>query len=199
MTFICLLFITAFGFSQVPAGPPFDSATHPNPIVTFAENADFMPTTYEVAVEDAGIEILGLSSNEGTRESIEIAAGRVDEVKILGRDRETLFYPVVRQHFQLHDGGVLTLYSFRNPKPDIPDRFLVSTLNQHAFAREDDPEKNRFGASARPAQLAVLGAPALLFDNEGKLTLFWQDSNVSHVVDSTIERGALLRLVEDLL
>ncbi len=191
--------MTAIGFSQVPAGPPFDSDTHPNPIVTFVESADFTLTTYEVAVEDAGIEILGLSSSEGTRESIEIAAGSVDEVRILGRDTETLFYPVVRQHFQLHDGTAITLYSFRNPKPDIPDRFLMSALNQHAFAREDDPEKSRFGPSARPEQLDVLGAPALLFDNDGKLTLFWQDSKASHVVDSTIEPGALLRLAEDLL
>lgn len=187
------------GFSQVPAGPPFDSDIHPNPIVTFVQKAEFMPTTYEAAVEDAGIELLGLSSNEGSRESLEITSGRVDEVKILRRDTETLFYPVVRQHFQLHDGETLTLYSFRNPKPDIPARFLISALNQHAFAPEDDPEKSRFGDSARPEELAILGSPALLFDNEGELTLFWQDSNASHVVDSTIEIGALLRLVEDLL
>ena len=158
-----------------------------------------MPSVYEAAVEDAGIELLGLSSDEGSRESLEITSGRVDEVKILGRDTETLFYPVVRQHFQLHDGEALTLYSFRNPKPDIPARFLISALNQHAFAPEDDPEKSRFGASARPEELGILGSPALLFDNEGELTLFWQDSNASHVVDSTIAIGTLLRLVEDLL
>ena len=187
------------GFSQVPAGSPYDSDIHPNPIVTFVEKADFMAPTYEAAVKDAGIELLGLSSNEGSRESLEITAGRVDEVKILGRDTETLFYPVARQHFRLHDGAAITLYSFRNPKPDIPDRFLISALNQHAFAPEDDPEKSRFGPSARPEELDILGSPALLFDNDGELTLFWQDSNASHVVDSTIEIGTLLRLIEDLL
>ena len=196
---IGLLYTTAIGFSQVPAGPPFDSDMHPNPIVTFVGHTDFIPTTYNVATEDAGIDLLGLSSNEGTRESIEIAAGHVDEVNILGRNRETLFYPVVRQHFQVHDDKSLTLYSFRNPKPDIPDPILISALNQHAFAPEDDPEKNRFGPIAQPSQLDVRGAAALLFDNEGELTLFWQDSNASHVVDSTIELQALLRLVEDLL
>ena len=102
-----------------------------------------------------------------------------DEVTILGRDREDLFYPVVRQHSSCMTAVSSPSIRSETPKPDIPDRFLVSTLNQHAFAREDDPEKSRFGASARPAQLAVLGAPALLFDNEGKLTLFWQDSRVS--------------------
>ncbi len=193
------LSLLATGFSQVPAGPPYDPNSHPNPIVTFVKSADFVAATYAEAVEDAGIDMLGLSSNEGTRERIETTPGRVDEVRILGRDTETLFYPVVRQRFMLHDGETLTLYSFRNPIPDIPDRLLVSTLNQHAFAPEDDPEKSRFGYSARPEELTVGPAPALLFDNDGELTLFWQDGNTAHVVDSTIGVEALLRLVEDLL
>ena len=196
---MCLLAMGPVGSAQVPAGPPFDPDIHPNPIVTFVRSSDFAPTTCDEAADNAGIEIVGLSSGTATRESIEITEGSVDEVKILGRDIETLFFPVVRQRFELKAGGTLTLYSFRDPSPDIADRFLISVLNQHAFASEDDPEKARFGGVAAPEQLGVLGVPALLFNNDGELTLFWQDRNTSYVADSTIDPDALLRLVEDLL
>ncbi len=102
---MCLVAMGPVGFAQVPAGPPFDPDIHPNPIVTFVRSSDFASTTYDEAADNAGIEIVGLSSGTATRESIEITEGSVDEVKILGRDIETLFFPVVRQRFELNAGG----------------------------------------------------------------------------------------------
>ena len=123
----------------------------------------------------------------------------MDEVKILGRDTEVLFYPVVRQTFRLKEGGSFILYSFRDPKPDIPSSIVASILIQHAFTKTKKPEEGRFGLSPPPEQLEIRGSRALLFDNEGVLTLFWQDQQASHVVVSEIDRQTLFRLVEDLL
>ena len=196
---VCMVFGTTLGLAQVPAGPPYDPEVHPNPIVTFSINTDFMPTSFADALDAAGIELLGLSSAEGSRQDTAITPGSVSKVKILGRDVETLFYPVVRQRFELTDGSALTLYSFRNPKPDIPSQYLASVLNEHAFRPEDKPEESRFGGSSRPEQLEFLGSLALLFDNDGELTLFWQNEVASHVADARIDPDRLFRLLEDLL
>ncbi len=185
--------------AQVPVGDPFDAKKHPNPILTYVELDDFKQTTYDGARARAKIELMGLSQDEGQRESLEIAQGDARKVKILGKKTETLFYPVVRQTFSLTDGESFVLYSFKDPRPDVPSEYRVSMLNEHAFAEEKKEKDRRFGASSSPEKMEIRGSPALLFDNGGELVLFWQGRRVAHVAVASIDRETLFRLVENLL
>src|SRR5262245_5073748 len=95
-----------------PPGPPFDGSKHPNPIVTFVDTKDFKPISSDQARKESGIELLGITQDEGKRESIEVADGRfVKNMSILGGRTDVTFYPVVRQKFMLSEGGGLILYS----------------------------------------------------------------------------------------
>ena len=184
---------------QVTPGPPYEPGKHLNPILTFLEPDDFSPTTYQEAADIANIDLLGLSSTEGSRQALATAVGRVDKIKILGRNTEVLFYPTVRQEFSLSGGGTMVLYSFKIPKTDIASEYVESVLNEHAFRDEKDPQKRRFGPSSPPEKTQIRGAPALLFDNDGTLTLFWIGDGMSHVAVSNVDRSVLFRLAEDLL
>ncbi len=190
-------------FSQVPAGPSYKSGTHLNPIVTFVTDNDFSPLTYEEARQKAGIDLLGLSSNQGVRESIDATESFVDRIEILGRNTDVLFYPVVRQTFRLMDEEILVLYSFRDPNPtDIPSDLLAGILTEFAFRPTDKPEQSRFGDSAGPEQLDIRGSAGLLFDEAGtsdEIVLFWQDELASHVAVAPVSRERMFRIVTDLL
>jgi hypothetical protein len=191
------------GYSQVPAGRPYQPGLHPNPIVTFTTDDAFGSVGYEAARESAGIELLGLSAGTGVREDVAIAESDVQEVELMGRKTDVLFFPTVRQRFRLEDGSLLTLYSFRNPRPgEVPEEILADVLNQHAFRPEDDPAKARFGPHAGPEELAIRGQAALLFesDPDTPVTLFWQQDGISHVATSpTLEPEDLFDVVEDFL
>ena len=89
--------------------------------------------------------------------------------------------------FLLIEGESFILYSFKDPKPDIPSGIVASVLDRHAFTKAKKPEEGRFGLSSPPEQLGIRGSAALLFDNDGELTLFWQDQRASHVATSTVE------------
>ncbi len=196
---LAILCMTLVSFGQVPVGDPFDAKKHPNPIVTFVENDEFKPTTYDTARARASIELMGLSQDDGIRASMEMAPGDARKVKILGRKTETLFYPVVRQTFNLTDGESFVLYSFKDPRPDISSEYRVSMLNEHAFKEEKKVKDRRFGVSPPPEKMEIRGSPALLFDNDGELILFWQGRRVAHVAVAVIDREELFRLVRDLL
>ena len=189
--------------AQVPAGPPYRAGIHPNPIVTFVTDDAFLPTTYGDARETAGIDLMGLSSEEGVRESVSIAGGFVDEIEILGRSTDVLFHPVVRQTFRLIDDEILVLYSFRDPRPtEIPSDELAAILDLHAFATEEDPDEARFGDGPRPERLAFRGSPGLVFDeteSSGGLTLFWREGRAAHVAAGRVSRERLFRVLRDLL
>ena len=189
--------------AQVPAGFPYATDLHPNPIVTFATDADFRSVSYEAAREEAGTELLGLSARVGTREEVAVTGGTVHEVEILGRDTEVLFFPAVRQRFRLADDRVVFLYSFRDPRPgEIPDDALVEVLNRHAFRPDQKPEDARFGPHPGPEDLFVRGLPALMFaaGDRTPLTVFWQEGDVCHVASSdTLGREELVDVIEDLL
>src|SRR4030095_7368246 len=102
-------------------GAPFDTSKHPNPIITFVEMKDFKPVAADLVRKESGIELMGISQEEGTRESVELADGRfVRNMSILGIRTDVTFYPVVRQKFKLTDGADLTLHSFRFPKVALP-------------------------------------------------------------------------------
>ncbi len=189
--------------AQVPAGFPYTPGVHPNPIVTFATDTDFRTVLYEAAREEAGIELLGLSSRVGTREDVAVTTGEVRDVEILDRTTEVLFFPAVRQRFRLTDDRVVILYSFRDPRPgEIPDDVLVDVLNGHAFRPDRNPEDARFGPHPGPEDLDVRGVAALMFDSGDRtpLTVFWQENGVSHVATSdTLGREELFLVIEDLL
>jgi len=187
------------GFAQIPAGQAYDPERHPNPIVTFVEAEDFQPASYDEARRFAGIELMGLSAAEGVREEIAVAPGRAMELRVLGRRTETLSFPVVRQTFGLTRGGVLRLYSFRNPRTDLPSDAAEEMLDQDALTEPRNPGEGRFGPSPRPDSLSIRGKPALLFGNAGERSLFWQEDRVSHVAVADIEPEDLFRIVEDLL
>lgn len=196
---LCVLGAVVAASAQVPAGDPFEAKKHPNPIVTFVESKHFKPTDYNTARDRADIELLGLSRDEGHRESVEITRSDARKLKILGRKTEVLFFPVVKQNFRLADEGLLVLYSFKDPRPDIPSEYRVSILNEHAFREHNKPKDGRFGLSTPPERLGIRGSAALLFDNDGELTLFWQDRGVSHAASGSMSREMLFWLVEDLL
>src|SRR3989449_8156044 len=203
--FPVVLFLFAFLFPSVamaqtpPPGVPFDASKHPNPIITFVEEKDFKPISYEQAKKDAGIEFLGLSQDEGKRESVEMADGRfVKNMSILNFRTDVTFYPVVRQKFKLANGSDLVLYSFRFPKVALPREYARMILNEAAVEKKKKPNEMRFGGTA-PEQLEIRGARGLLFDKEGQITIYWQEEGVGHVAMASLARQELFRVVDDLL
>src|SRR5438132_3578879 len=139
--FPVVLFLFAFLFSSVAAShspPPcaaFVASKHPNPIVTFVEEKDFKPVAYDKAKADAGIELLGLSQDEGERGSVELAEGRfVKNMSILNFRTDVTFYPVVREKFKLANGSDLVLYSFRLAKVALPREDARMIWNEAAVA-----------------------------------------------------------------
>jgi hypothetical protein len=187
-------------FAQVPPpGAPFDETKHPNPIVTFVENKDFIAASSEKARQLAGIDLLGLSQSEGKRESLEIADGRyVKNMPILSLRTEVTFYPVVRQKFKLTEGANLVLHSFRFPKVLLPRDFARFVLHEAATEKRKKPSEMRFGGLG-PEQLEVRGIPGLLFEKDGEITIYWVEEGVAHTATSFLSRSEFFRVIEDLL
>lgn len=182
-----------------PPGAPFDSSKHPNPIITFVELKDFKPAASDQARKDSGLEFLGISQDEGKRESVEIADGRfVKNMSILGIRTDVTFYPVVRQKFKLTEGADLVLFSFRFPKVALPRDFTRIVLNEAAAERRKKPSEMRFGG-AKPEMLDIRGARALLFENDGQVTVYWQEGGVGHAATASLPRKELFQIIEDLL
>ena len=182
-----------------PPGVPFDASKHPNPIITFVEEKDFRPASYEQAKKDAGIEFLGLSQDEGKRESVEMADGRfVKNMSILNFRTDVTFYPVVRQKFKLAGGMDLVLYSFKFPRVALPREYARIILNEAAIEKKKKPAEMRFGGTA-PEQLEIRGARGLLWKKDGQTTIYWQEEGVGHVVMAMLDQQELFRVIEDLL
>jgi hypothetical protein len=196
----CVLAGSATAFAQTPPpGQPFDRSKHPNPIVTFVELKDFKSATAGEVREESGIELVGISQQEGGRESLAIAPGRfVRNMSILGIRTDVTFYPVVRQTFKLTEGAGLTLHSFRFPKVALPRDFTRIVLNEAAVEKRKKPSEMRFGGE-KPETLEIRGAPALLFENDGEITVYWQENGVGHAATARLGRRALFEIIEDLL
>jgi hypothetical protein len=189
----------SFAQTTPPPGAPFDTSKHPNPIITFVEMKDFKPVAADLVRKESGIELMGISQEEGTRESVELADGRfVRNMSILGIRTDVTFYPVVRQKFKLSEGADLVVYSFRFPKVALPRDFTRIVLNEAALERKKKPSEMRFGG-AKPETLEIRGAPALLFENEGQVTVYWQEDGVGHAVTASLPRRELFEIIEDLL
>src|SRR5262245_63582336 len=75
----------SFAQTTPPPGAPFDTSKHPNPIITFVEMKDFKPVAPDLVRKESGVELMGISQEEGTRASVELADGRfVRNMSILG-------------------------------------------------------------------------------------------------------------------
>lgn len=183
-----------------PPGNPYDPARYPNPIITFVEDKDFKDAEYAQVQKDAGIDILGLSQSEGKRDSLAIAPGRfVRTMTILGNIRsDVTFYPVIRQTFKLTAGGDLLLHSFKFPRVSLPKDFGRAVLNEAATEKKKKPNEMRFGGMA-PEVLEIRGTEGLLFDKDGKITVYWEEAGVGHTATSTLPRREFFRIIEDLL
>jgi hypothetical protein len=198
--FLGILALSPVAMAQTPPpGAPFDASKHPNPIITFVEEKDFRPVSSEQAKKDAGIEFLGLSQDEGKRESVEMADGRfVKNMSILNFRTDVTFYPVVRQKFKLAGGMGLVLYSFRFPRVALPREYARIILNEAAIEKKKKPSEMRFGGTA-PEQLEIRGARGLLWEKDRQITIYWQEEGVGHVVMAMLDRQELFRVIEDLL
>lgn len=198
---VFVLVCTRLAAAQTPPpGPPFDASKHPNPIITWVESKDFKSIPSDQVKKEAGIELIGISQDEGKRESLEIADGRfVKNMPILSVRTDVTFYSVVRQKFMLKDVGELVLYSFKFPRVALPQDFSRIVLNEAALEKKKKPAEMRFGG-AKPEVLDIRGARALLFENEGgSLTVYWQEQGVGHTATASLPRKELFEIIEDLL
>lgn len=199
LIFPILLLTASTAFAQVPPGDPFDPNRHPNPIITYVDSAAFKTASFDGAEEALGGGMLGLDRQAGERESLSVAEGIVRKVRILGRNVDVTFYPVVRQVYKLSKGSTLTLHSFKNPKIAIPSEVAAAVLNEAAFSKPKNPRDARFGPASPPERSEVRGLAALVFENNGTTTVFWQERGLVHTATSDVNARELFRLIEDLL
>ena len=85
------------------------------------------------------------------------------------------------------------------PKAGCSRQIAEEVLNQAAFTKTKKPEEARFGKADAPEMLDIRGSHALLFDQDGELTLFWIESGIGYTAAARIPQKDLFRLVEDLL
>ena len=198
--FVLFLFAAAAAGAQTPPpGPPFDASKHPNPIVTFVEEKDFKPSTYEEVKKQAGFELLGLAQDEVKQQTVELADGRfVKNMQILNFRTDVTFYPVVRQRFKLSSGTDVALYSFRFPKVALPPEYARMVLNEAAIEKRKKPSDMRFGGTA-PEQFEIRGARGLLWEKDDQITVYWQEQGIGHVVSGPPPRERLFDIIEDFL
>src|SRR5437867_6549028 len=201
MTFLAVaaagLFSSTLTFAQTPPpGAPFDASKHPNPVITFVEMKDFKDAASDQVRKASDIELLGLSQDQGRRESVEIAEGHfVKNMSILNIRTDVTFYPVVRQKFKLAGGGELVLYSFKFPRVALPREYARIILNEAAIEKKKKPSEMRFGGTA-PEQLEIRGARGLLWKKDGQTTIYWQEEGVGHVVMGMLDQQELFRVIE---
>src|SRR5438132_1914029 len=195
-----LVSIPAAALAQTPPpGVPYDASKHPNPIITFVEEKDFRPASYEEAKKAAGIELLGLGQDEAKQQSIELADGKfIKSMQILNFRTDATFYAVVRQKYKLSNGSDFVLYSFRFPKVALPPQYARMVLDEAAVQKKKKPSEMRFGGSA-PEELDIRGAKGLLWEKDGQTTVYWQEGGIGHVVTGSQKQEQLFDVIEDLL
>jgi hypothetical protein len=198
--FVLVLLLSTAAIAQTPPpGAPYDASKHPNPIVTFVEEKDFKPVTYDEAKKAAGIELLGLAQDEAKQQSVELADGRfVKNMQILNFRTDVTFYAVIRQKYKLASGSDLVLYSFRFPKVALPPEYARMVLNEAAIEKRKKPSEMRFGGNP-PEEFEIRGARGLLWEKDGQTTVYWQEEGVGHVVTGSQPQEDLFRVIEDFL
>jgi hypothetical protein len=203
-SFVFAVLLSMSALAQTPPpGAPYDASRHPNPIVTFVEEKDFKPVSYDAAKKSAGIELLGLPQDEAKQQSIEFADGRfVKNMQMLNFRTDVTFYPVVRQKYKLSSGPVagsdLVLYSFRFPKVALPPEYARMVLNEAAIEKRKKPSEMRFGGNP-PEEFEIRGARGLLWEKDGQTTVYWQEDGIGHVVMGSQPQEELFGVIEDFL
>jgi hypothetical protein len=190
-------FTTSVALAQVPAGVPYDPSKHPNPIVTWVNAKDFKKVSFAEASEQVGVELMSLSRDKGDRESVEVAtpAPARQKVRIVGREFEATFYPVMRQNYKLKSGSSFALYTFRFPRALTTADFL----NDVAFARPPRGTVPRFGSLPVPDRIEIRGSPGLYFDDGKQRTIYWFELGAGYSVTTDASKDELFRVLEDLL
>ena len=196
LQFLVLAGATA-AIAQVPAGVPYDSRKHPNPIVTWVEQKDFVKASYAEAAARVGVELMSLSKEHAERTSVEIAIPPSEPQKIrsYGEEYEATFYPVMRQTYKLKSGNTFLLYTFRFPRALTSADFLNFT----AFGRPARGVTPRFGSSLVPDRIDIRGVPGLYFDNGRQRTIYWFEMDGGHSVTTNATKEELFEVLNDLL
>ncbi len=183
---------------EAPPGPSYDPGKHVNPFITFVQTADFKASNYKQAQDVANLQLLGISKETGSLETIALAQPPVDASKELKLNVKANFYPVVRQILKIAGGGEVALYSFKTPK--IQDnsfgRLQVGGMPSRGRI---NPRQKRFGNVPLPEELEVRGNHGFLFEDGKILTVAWQEEGITYTATSTLSRKALFEVIDDLL
>jgi hypothetical protein len=187
----------ADAIAQVPAGVPYDARKHPNPIITWVEQKDFVTVPYAEAAARVGVELMSLSKEHADRTSVEIATPSRDPQKIrnYAEEYEATFYPVMRQTYKLKSGNTFLLYTFRFPRALTSADFLNTT----AFGRPPRGVTPRFGSSPVPDRIDIRGVPGLYFDNGRQRTIYWFELEAGYSVTTNATKEELFAVLQDLL
>src|SRR5262245_37831041 len=195
---MAILGLTALAaVAQVPAGVPYDPAKHPNPIVTWVTAKDFKKVPFAEAADQVGVELMSLSRDQADRESVELAVPTParQKVRIVGREFEATFYPVMRQNYKLKSGSSFSLYTFRFPRALTTADFL----NEAAFARPPRGTVPRFGSLPVPDRIEIRGNPGLYFDDPMQRTIYWFELGAGYSVTTSASKDELFKVLDDLL
>jgi len=184
-------------YAQVPAGVPYETGKHPNPIVTWVNEKDFKSVPFGEAAEKVGVELMSLSRDQGQRLSVEVASPSTarQKVRIVGEEYECTFYPVMRQIYKLKSGNTFTLYTFRFPRALTTAEFL----NQAAFGRPPRGYTPRFGSLPLPDKMDIRDAPGLYFDDGKHRTVYWFELGAGYSVTTDAPKDELFKVLDDLL
>src|SRR5579871_4251129 len=90
---------------EIPPGPAYDAAKHPNPLITYVQTKDFKTVTYKEAQDAVDFPLLGVSKETGSVDTIAVAQPPADPQKELKLNVKATFYPVVRQVFKITKAG----------------------------------------------------------------------------------------------
>ncbi len=189
--------------SPIPPGANYDPAKHINPVITYVQSKDFQPSTMKDAEGATDIQLLGLSKEVGTIQSIDLAKPSADMSKELKMDIRGTFYAVVRQTFKLSDGGELILCSLKPPRIQSMGSYgqprMSTGLPFPTGGKNAKDKDKRFGAVSPPEELEVRGLRGLIFDQENSITIAWVEDGVIHTATSSLSRRAMYRVLDDLL
>jgi hypothetical protein len=183
--------------AQVPAGLPFDSSKHPNPVVTWVETKNFKATTFAAAVAAVGVDTMSLSQDEGRRESVELATPSAarQRVRLAGEDVDVTFYPVMRQNYKLKSGHTFVLYTFRFPRALTG----ADVLNAAAFGRPVRGARPRFGSVPIPDRIEIRGNPGLYFEDPKQRSVYWFELGAAHSATTDAPKAEFFDVLDDLL
>jgi len=188
---------TSLVFAQVPAGVPFESGKHPNPVITWVSEKDFKTASFLDAAERVGLEVMGLSRDQAQRTSVEIAipANARQRLRMVNEQFEVTFYPVMRQNYTLKSGKSFQLYTFRFPRALT----TANVLNEAAFGRPPRGTVPRFGTLPLPDRIEIRDAPGLYFDEGKRRTIYWFELGAGYSVTTEADKDELFEVLDDLL